>query len=79
MASTSPNKLKALIEKPRPIITANVPITDTGTASNGMIEARQVCRKMITTITTSRIASSKVWTTASMDERTNWVGSYTIL
>ena len=34
---------------------------DTGTAINGMIEARQVCRKMITTSTTS--------TTASMQRR----------
>ena len=48
---------------------------DTGTASSGMIEARQVCRNTITTSTTSATASSSVCTTASMEARTNWVGS----
>ena len=48
---------------------------ETGTASSGMMEARQVCRKMITTITTNAMASSRVCTTASMEARTNWVGS----
>jgi hypothetical protein len=74
-ASTSPNRLSALIEKPNRCITANVPITDTGTASSGMIEARQVCRNRITTTTTSATASSSVCTTALMDARTNCVGS----
>ena len=78
IASTSPNRLSALIEKPNRCITAKVPITDTGTASSGMIEARQVCRNRMTTSTTSRIASSSVCTTDSMDARTNCVGSYTI-
>jgi hypothetical protein len=42
-----------------------VPTIDTGTASSGMIDARQVCRNRITTSTTSaRIASSSVVTTA---------------
>ena len=75
MASTSPNKLSALMEKPNRCITANVPTTDTGTASNGMMDARQVCKKMMTTSTTSATASSRVWTTASIDERTNCVVS----
>ena len=75
MASTSPNRLSALIEKPNRCITAKVPTTDTGTASSGMMEARQVCRNRITTSTTSRIASSSVWTTDSIDARTNCVGS----
>ncbi|MNH34367.1 hypothetical protein D3C85_1582680 [compost metagenome] len=60
IARTSPNKLKALIENPMASMTAKVPTTETGTASNGMIEARQVCRNTITTTTTSRIASSRV-------------------
>ena len=34
-------------------ITANVPISDTGTASIGMSVARQVCRNTSTTMTTS--------------------------
>ena len=61
MASTMPNSDSALIEKPNASSSENVPTIDTGTASNGMIDARQVCRNTITTITTSAIASSSVW------------------
>ena len=53
MASTRPNSDSALIEKPNASITAKVPMSETGTASSGMIDARQVCRKRITTSTTS--------------------------
>ena len=42
-------------------------MTDTGTATSGMTDARQVCRNRMTTSTTSSTASSKVSTTASMD------------
>ena len=75
MASTSPNSVSVLIEKPSSSSSAKVPMIDTGTASNGMIEARQVCRNSTTTITTSRIASSSVCTTDLIDCRTNTVGS----
>ncbi len=75
IASTRPNRLSALIEKPNTCITAKVPMIDTGTASSGMIDARHVCRNRITTSTTSSTASSKVVTTASIDARTNCVGS----
>jgi hypothetical protein len=50
-------------------------MTETGTAISGMIEARHVCRKRMTTSTTSAIASSSVWMTASIEARTNWVVS----
>ena len=56
-------------------MTANVPTSDTGTATSGMIEARQVCRKITTTSTTSMMASNSVSTTASIDSRTKTVGS----
>ena len=75
MASTSPNRLSALIEKPNTYITANVPMIETGTDSSGMIDARHVCRNRITTTTTSAIASSSVCTTASIEARMNCVGS----
>src|ERR1700710_808087 len=75
MASTSPNSERLLMEKPSASITANVPTSDTGTATSGMIEARQVCKNTITTITTSSTASSNVCTTASIECRTNTVGS----
>ena len=53
MASTRPNSDSVLMEKPNASSTANVPMIDTGTATSGMIEARQVCRNRITTSTTS--------------------------
>ena len=77
IASTRPNRLSALMEKPNRCITAKVPMMDTGTATSGMMEARQVCRNSTTTMTTRTTASSRVWTTASMDARTNCVVSYT--
>jgi hypothetical protein len=43
---------------------ANVPTSETGTAASGMMEARQVCRNRMTTMTTSRMASKSVVTTA---------------
>ena len=75
MASTRPKSDSVLSEKPRPSITAKVPISDTGTATSGMIDARHVCRNTTTTMTTSRIASNSVCTTASIDSLTNTVGS----
>ena len=51
-----------------------VPISDTGMATSGMIAARQVCKKTITTSTTSTVASPMVSITASTDWRMNCVG-----
>ena len=75
IASTRPNSDSVLRPKPNRCITPSVPISDTGTASSGMIDARQVCRNTITTMTTSAIASSSVCDTASIEPRTNTVGS----
>ncbi|KAG1229328.1 hypothetical protein G6F68_019396 [Rhizopus microsporus] len=50
---------------------------ETGTASSGMMDARQVCRNRITTSTTSAMASSSVETTALIESRTKMVVSYT--
>ena len=75
MASTRPKSDSVLSEKPSPSITAKVPISETGTATSGMIDARHVCRKTTTTMTTSRIASNSVCATALIDSRTNTVGS----
>jgi hypothetical protein len=49
---------------------AKVPTSDTGTATSGMIDARQVWRNSRTTITTSAIASKRVITTARIESRT---------
>ncbi len=75
MASTRPNSDSAFSPKPNRCMTAKVPIRETGTAISGMIEARQVCRNTMTTMTTSTMASIKVCTTAWIEPRTNTVGS----
>ncbi len=64
MASTRANRVRVLIEKPVAFITARVPISETGMARMGITAARQVCRKTITTITTSTRASSRVFCTS---------------
>ena len=53
MASTRPNSDSVLIEKPSSGKTANVPISETGTAISGISVARQFCRKRKTTRITS--------------------------
>ena len=57
IASTSPNSDRLLSEKPSAAMIAKVPISDTGIATIGMSEARQVCRNRTTTRTTSSTAS----------------------
>ena len=75
IASTRPNSERVFSEKPSINITANVPISETGTATSGMIDARQVCRNTITTITTRRMAMNSVCTTSAIECRTKIVGS----
>ena len=53
MASTRPNRVSVLIEKPNIGNSMKVPTSETGTASSGMSVARQPCRKTKTTIITS--------------------------
>ena len=61
MASTRPKSESVLIEKPNKGNNTNTPMSDTGTAHNGMRVARQPCRKMKTTRTTSASASNNVF------------------
>jgi hypothetical protein len=75
MASTRPNNVSVLIEKPSASSAAKVPTMEIGTASSGMIDARQVCRKTMTTSTTSSTASISVSTTFSIEVCTKRVGS----
>ena len=76
MASTSPNSVKVLMLKPRAYMPANAPMSDTGTAINGIRVARNEPRKTQTTRNTSAIASRRVFTTSSIDTRTKRVESY---
>ena len=50
IASTRPKSDSVLIEKPSSGKSANVPTSETGTASSGISVARQPCRKTNTTM-----------------------------
>ena len=50
IARTMPKSESVLSEKPSSSMTAKVPTSEIGTATSGMIDARQVWRKTITTI-----------------------------
>ena len=69
MASTRPNMVRVLIEKPNRAMIAKVPKRTTGTAMVGMSVARKFCRNRYMTRKTSRIASNRVLTTSLMEIR----------
>ena len=50
-----------LSENPKTSITPKVPISEMGTATIGMIVARQLCNERKTTRITSSNASNNVW------------------
>jgi hypothetical protein len=75
MASTIPKSDKLFSENPNSFMNANVPISETGMASSGTSDARQLWRKTSTTMTTSAMASSSVMTTSRMLDRTKSVVS----
>src|SRR5215831_8283610 len=62
IASTSPKSESVLVENPNNGNSTNVPTNETGTAHSGISVARQLCRKMNTTMTTSTSASNNVLT-----------------
>ncbi len=64
IANTRPNSVSTLIDMPSARNPRKVPTTLTGTASIGMIVARQLWRKRKTTSVTSTIASISVITTS---------------
>ena len=74
-ASTSPNSERLLSVKPNSAMKKNVPMSETGIATSGMMAARQVCKNTMTTSTTRRMASPMVVFTSSTDCWMNWVGS----
>ena len=67
--------VSVLIEKPKMLMTANVPNTTTGTANVGIIVARQFCKNRNITIKTKMIASIKVLTTLLIESSINGVVS----
>ena len=52
IASTRPNSVRLFSVNPIAAMTANVPISDTGTSIIGRIMARQSCRNTSTTMAT---------------------------
>src|SRR5665213_507637 len=75
VASVMPNSVSELIEKPNILMNANVPISDTGIVTAGMIVARQSCRNRKMTTMTIRIASPIVRSTSLMESETTRVVS----
>ncbi len=75
MASTSPNMVSVLSEKPSSGKKMNVPINDTGTVSSGISVARRLWRKMNTTRVTRMNASIRVWRIDSIEASTAGVVS----
>ncbi len=75
MASTIPNMVRVLMEKPNAAITPKVPSSTTGTAMVGIRVARKFCRNRYMTQNTRKIASIRVCTTSSMEIFTNGVVS----
>ena len=75
IASTSPKSVRLLRVKPSSHITANVPMSETGTSIMGRIIARQSCRKNSTTMATSTMASRSVLNTSATDSVMNGVVS----
>ena len=75
IASTRPNREMLLTVNPRASMTANVPRMATGTATIGMMVARQLCRNSSTTRATRPTASNSVHTTSFTDSRMNGVVS----
>src|SRR5207244_12683180 len=79
IASTRPNSVSRLIEKPSTCIPKKAPMTETGTATTGMRVARQLCRKTNTTNVTSSSASNSVFTTSLINSVTYGVVSNAIV
>ena len=75
MASTRPNIDSVLTENPRSGKKMNVPMSDTGIVTSGMIVARMFCRKMKTTSVTRMSASTNVFMISWIDACTAGVVS----
>ncbi len=75
VASVIPNRVSELIENPKILMNANVPISETGIVTAGMMVARQSCRKRKMTIMTMAMASASVFSTSVIESETTSVVS----
>src|ERR1700748_1402800 len=78
VASVIPKSVSELMEKPNMLMNANVPISDTGMVTAGMMVARQSNRKRKMTRMTIMMASSSVVTTSFTESPTTVVVSNAI-
>ena len=78
VARVMPKRVSELMEKPKIFTNANVPISDTGMVTAGMIVARQSSRKKKITTMTITTASSSVVTTSFTESPTTVVVSKAI-
>ena len=75
VASVMPNSVSELMEKPKILMKAKVPISETGMVTAGMMVARQSSRKRKITMMTMITASSSVVTTSRTESPTTVVVS----
>ncbi len=75
VASVMPNNVSELMEKPKILMKAKVPMSETGMVMEGMTVERQSCRKRKMTRTTMRMASKMVVRTSRMESETTVVVS----
>src|SRR5580658_1205964 len=75
VARVMPNSVSELMEKPKILMKANVPISDTGMVTAGMMVARQSSRNTKMTAMTIRTASPSVPTTSLIESPTTVVVS----
>src|SRR5205807_10503188 len=78
VARVIPKRVSELIEKPKILIKANVPMSDTGIVTAGIMVARQSSRKKKITTMTMTTASSSVVTTSLTESPTTVVVSKAI-
>src|SRR6266567_7187596 len=75
VARVMPNKVSELMEKPNSLMNANVPMSETGMVTAGMMVAPQSSRKRKMTTITMPMASPSVTSTSLMESPTTVVES----
>src|SRR6266700_5437880 len=78
VARVIPQRVSEFIEKSKSLMNPNVPISETGIVTAGIIVARQSSKKRKITMMTMRIASSSVVTTSLTESPTTVVVSKAI-
>src|SRR5664279_642985 len=75
VARVMPNSVKELIENPKSLMKANVPMSETGIVTAGMMVARQSSKNRKITMMTMTIASARVVRTSRIESPTTVVVS----